>query len=173
MALNPFNPRPKPDAFWRVTDEQPFIKFDPEQGFRSWVSTEDEWFNRRITPASVRDHLLRGNACEWKGLISLCGTKEKVESEKDWRVNNRYPEIRVYEIDTADLSWASALWDENQNIRLSYLTDAKGDVMIFKAMDLIEQFGLQQSLEPEIISAAEDEWLALEWIPASMIVRLE
>ena len=80
--------------------------------------------------------------------------------------------IEVFQIDTTDLLWKTQRWD--QNTQISYLGDENDDVMIFKATELMNVFNLSSGLyltDRAVVLGATDEWLALEWIPQSMVTR--
>ncbi len=56
---------------------------------------------------------------------------------------------------------------------LNALTDEDGNVMIFKATEVIQKMGLLEGLKSEAKWGAMDEWLALEWIPRDMTVQMQ
>ncbi|KAG8532424.1 uncharacterized protein KY384_002909 [Bacidia gigantensis] len=172
MTLNPFFLPPIPDELWRIEDDLTFIKYDndDDQGFNCFTSTQCMAFNQRITPLSVKDHLENGQSIVWKGLISL-GTFDKARREIEWRERLHHKSIWAYKIETAGLQWESMVWNQQQNISLRYLTDGSADIMIFKASELIQALGLSGNIKREAELGAVDEWLALEWVPKSMILE--
>jgi hypothetical protein len=92
---------PKPDEFIRITDNRTAIKFGcygdkPTKeivGFDVGYSTRFIKLCHRLTPYSVRCHLELSPLCEWKGLISVCGTSNKARREIEWRVRHQRQDI--------------------------------------------------------------------------------
>ena len=164
----------KPNMFMRVTDDESHIKFVPEQGFLWPITTHSLDLCYRIAPSKVINHLLWTRGNEWTGLFSLCATTERKTSEVDWRLRDRHSGIKVWYIDTSELTWRSACW--NSCTFINYLSDYDNKVMIFKATELIDKFGLMANvseMDRIVLLAARDEWFALEWIPSGMVIHVE
>lgn len=100
-----------------------------------------------MTPESVKAHLEWAAGPEWGGLISLCGTEEKALREVAWRRRKQRDGITAYKISTDKLSWRKMEW--NPWTTFDALTDEDGDVMIFRATELIQKMGLHDGLKSE------------------------
>ena len=57
------------------------VNLDPGVGFEVGTTTAYIGFCHRLTPHSVTCHLAWSPLCDWKGLISMCGTTAKAERE--------------------------------------------------------------------------------------------
>jgi hypothetical protein len=179
--LNPFHAVQyplRPAQFIRITDTKSFVKYgyaghdpDPAAGFDVGYSTRYIALSHRLTPASVKAHLEWSPCVDWKGLISLCGTEQKARREKEWRAQKCREDVKAYHISTQALRWTTFQWSDT--ITLDVLVDDSEDVMIFAATQLIQKLGLSGSLKWEAREGARDEWLALEWIPRSMVIGVE
>ena len=171
---------PKPPRFIRITDDKSFIKpeipgptgdANPDVGFEVGYSTQYIDFCHRLTPFSVFRHLTWSPLCEWKGLISMCGTDAKAEREVAWRQKKDSRNICASFICTNELHWQTLQWNDKTTIDV-LLDIGSEPVYFFKATELIEKFGLRNlGLGDKIIGCAHDEWLALEWIPKRIIYQ--
>lgn len=158
----------------RVTDDGSYIKFVPEQGFLWPTTTQNLEIGQRITPSTVMNHLLWRRGLAWSGLFSLCGTTEKTDREVDWRMRDRRSNVKVWYIDTSQLRWKTAFL--NGSTFINYLGTYNDEVMVFKATELMNTFGLSATLlatDRAVFLAARDEWIALEWIPSGMVIGFE
>lgn len=168
---------PKPNGFIRITDNKSFIKFgcygsEPSEdhvGFDIGYSTRFIELCHRLTPYSVKCHLEWSSLCDWKGLISVCGTLEKARREVKWRKGKNRHGITAFEISTTELRWTTK--DLTPTTKINVLaSDAYNEPVIFiKATEIIQVLGLSGNINKAAESGAKDEWFALEWIPLDMI----
>jgi hypothetical protein len=168
---------PKPDVFIRVTDNQTAIKFgcygdEPTKdviGFDVGYSTRFIELCHRLTPYSVRCHLEFSPLCEWKGLISVCGTSKKAGREIEWRARQKRRDITAFHISTAKLRWTTLNLTSTTKINALANGDYNEPVIFIKATELIQVLGLRGNIKEAAEYGAKDEWFALEWIPLDMI----
>lgn len=167
-----------PNEFIRITDEKSFIKFgcygsEPTKdhvGFDVGYSTQFIELCHRLTPYSVKCHLEWSILCEWKGLISVCGSPKKAGQEVQWREKKNRQNITAFKISTTALRWTSL--DLTTTTKINVLaSDAYNEPVVFiKATELIRALGLNGKIDKVAERGAKDEWFALEWIPLDMIV---
>ncbi|KAH8708417.1 hypothetical protein GQ44DRAFT_777191 [Phaeosphaeriaceae sp. PMI808] len=170
----------RPNEFIRITDDKSFIKFgyygsEPTKdhvGFDVGYSTRFIELCHRLTPYSVKCHLEWSMSCNWKGLISVCGSPEKADQEVRWRKKKNRQNITSFKISTTALRWTTL--DLTTTTKIDVLTsDAYNESVVFiKATELIRALGLNGNIDKGAEYGAKDEWFALEWIPLDMIVSV-
>jgi hypothetical protein len=124
----------------------------------------------RLTSHSVKCHLEWSHSCDWKGLISVCGSRKKEEQEVKWRKKRNRQNITAFKISTTELRWTTL--DLTTTTKIDVLaSDAYNEPIIFiSAPELVRALGLNGKIDKVAEIGAKDEWFALEWIPFDMIV---
>ena len=164
----------KPAKFYRICDEQTFIKFSSEKGFvneacagvPSWPFIDADGVINHINWEKADNPFITR-------FISMCSTTYKRDNEIAWR-RRIGRSITVFEISGQGLAWGRIRQPPFTCIDCLFCrgTAATHDDIVFNsAAHLFE--GLE--IEKERVSkekawkGAQDEWLAVQRIPPDMI----
>lgn len=173
----------KPSEFFRVCDEETFIKFNHVEGFINEAVVDEVVIRFPAWPFvnadSVVDHInwaKDSSRFSISHYISMCSTTTKRDNEMYWR-QKRGRLITVFRIDGHNLAWG--------RIRLTPMTwidclfrrgttTTNSDIVFISAEHLIKVFCISDRIKKETaLRGAKDEWLAVQRIPLDMITELK
>lgn len=167
----------KPSGFFRVCDEETFIKFSIEEGFvNEAVAGLPAW--PFVDADSVVEHIdwaKEASRFSISRYISMCSTTTKRDSEIRWR-RQKGRSTTVFTIDGHRLDWGRrkltpTKWFDCLFRRGTGKTNS--DIVFISAYHLIEVFCIRERIHKDkALKGAKDEWLAVQRIRSDMITEI-